>query len=142
MQLKLMEVVTEEPQVADETVLGYLKLYYPDEVSEEASSLDGVDSKKVSEMRTAIANSMRQQAFSDWLADYRMSADVLTHSMPAGLPYIVDLSPYEDAYYEELERELSSSGNSGDGSPGVPSASAGAAQVGGDVDDSTSEGGE
>lgn len=89
------KVVTDAPKADDETVLQMVKLYYPDAVDEDATSLDGVDEELVSTMRTYLEQSALQQGFSEWINNYKSSANIVVNDMPEGLPYNVDLTGVE-----------------------------------------------
>lgn len=41
------------------------------------------------------------QSFSTWFAEYRENADIVINPMPEGLPYAIDLAPYEQAAADE-----------------------------------------
>lgn len=69
------------------------QLDMPDEVT----SLDQVSSGFVDYMREMVDTSAKQQAFSEYMTDYEDSADIVENSMPDGLPYVIDLTPYEEA---------------------------------------------
>lgn len=88
------KVASEEMAIDDETVLAVLKLYYPDEVPEDATTLEGLDPEMVDYVRSSLQDSMRDQAFSDWFEQYWADADVKISDMPEGLPYAIDMSAY------------------------------------------------
>lgn len=85
------KVGSESEAVSDEVVLEMMKMYFPDEVPEDTDSLDGLDDSLVDNMRTWL----KQQAFSDWMDQYREKAAITVNDMPEGLSYAVDISGYE-----------------------------------------------
>jgi len=89
------KVVTDAEKADDETVLQVLKIYYSDQVPADATSLDGIDESLVTQVRDLIGNSLKQEAFSKWLADYEAKADIVVNDMPKGLSYDIDLEPYQ-----------------------------------------------
>lgn len=46
---------------------------------------------------TAMEQSNSSQNFSTWFQEYRDAADIVINEMPEGLPYDIDLTPYEEA---------------------------------------------
>ncbi|MBQ6390768.1 MAG: SurA N-terminal domain-containing protein [Eggerthellaceae bacterium] len=89
------KVVTDAEKADDETVLQVLKIYYSDQVPADATSLDGIDESLVTQVRNLIGDSLKQEAFSKWLADYEAKADIVVNDMPKGLPYDIDLESYQ-----------------------------------------------
>lgn len=77
--------------LADDTVLELMKMYFPDEVSEDTESLEGLDADLVNDVRSWL----KQQAFSEWMDQYREQAVITINDMPEGLPYAVDTSAFE-----------------------------------------------
>lgn len=85
------KVGSESEAASDDVVLEMMKMYFPDEVPEDTESLDGLDSSLVDSVRTWL----KQQAFSDWMDQYREKAAITVNDMPEGLPYDIDISGYE-----------------------------------------------
>ena len=83
-------------EVDDAQVLEIVKMYFPDSVDEKATSLDGVDGEIVEQVRSMLKSSALQQAFSQWMEDYRSNANIVVVDMPESLPYAIDLAPYEE----------------------------------------------
>ena len=114
----------------DEDVLMLLKMYYPDQVPEDADSLEGIDEELVSYIREALASETKNSEFSNWMNAYREKIGVETTEMPEGLPYDIDLTPYqgavdadgdvvddaEDGQIVELAEEVDDSAESGEAS--------------------------
>ncbi|MBR0406060.1 MAG: SurA N-terminal domain-containing protein [Eggerthellaceae bacterium] len=106
------KVGSDSEAVTDEAVLEIMKMYFPDQVPEDAESLEGLDASMVDSVRTLL----KQQAFSDWFNQYREKAAITVNDMPEGLPYAIDLSGYEKTTedlaepveYLELEEESQS----------------------------------
>jgi foldase protein PrsA len=46
-------------------------------------------------MRTYLEQSALQQGFSEWINNYKSSANIVVNDMPEGLPYNVDLTGVE-----------------------------------------------
>lgn len=83
--------------VSDEDLLNYVKICYPDDIAEDATSLDGVDEEKVQKCRETLESLKTSYALSDWMSEFKKSCDVTTEVRPDGLPWVVDLAPYEEA---------------------------------------------
>lgn len=96
LQEKLTEKAVGGNDVGDETLLEYLKMYYPNEVDKDARSLEGIDEEHVKTVRDLLANYNGSQALSDWLQGLRDKVGVVISGMPDNLPYFVDLAPYEE----------------------------------------------
>lgn len=130
LQEKLAEKVAGGDKVDDATVLEYLKLYFPNEVDQDATTLDGIDEERIKSVRELVEGFNSNQAFSQWMMDFRKKSDVVTYMMPEGLPYVVDLAPYEKAYYAALEQENASSSGDAQDSSASDSASSSSASEG------------
>ena len=91
------QVVADKAKVDDDQVLEIVKMYFPDSVDEKATTLDGVDKDTIEQVRSMLESSALQQAFSEWLEEYRSKANVVIVEMPKSLPYAIDLTPYEEA---------------------------------------------
>ena len=91
------KVVTDVQPADDATILEVLKIYYYDEVPADATTLDGIDENLVNQVRELVEGSMKEEAFSKWLDDYKSKATIVINDMPKGLPYDIDLKPYEGA---------------------------------------------
>ena len=94
-QQALAEKVAPAAEVDDAQVLELVKMYFPDKVDEDATSLEGVDEATIEEIRSMLASSATQQAFDEWMQTYRQKANVVTTEMPASAPYNIDLAPYQ-----------------------------------------------
>lgn len=126
LQEKLSEKVLGDNEVDEAQLLEYLKMYYPDDVDEKATSLEGIDEGRIETVRNILKTLNDNQGFSDWMADFRSKAEIVTNKMPEGLPYAVDLTPYIEA--ANAEQATSSNAASADqvasnGSANEPSAS-------------------
>ena len=115
LQKKLKEKVGGGGEIDDETILEYLKLYYPDDVPEDATSLDGISEERIETVRELVAGFNANNNWTDWMTEFRNKVGVLTYMMPEGLPYAVDLGPYEEAAYAE-EQAANGDSDSGDAS--------------------------
>ena len=89
--------MTDVQPADDATILEVLKIYYYDEVPADATTLDGIDENLVNQVRELVEGSMKEEAFSKWLDDYKSKATIVINDMPKGLPYDIDLKPYEGA---------------------------------------------
>ena len=147
LQERLAGAVAPSEDIDEKTLLEYVKMYYPDMVSEDADTLEGVDEEIVSSVREMLSQYNSAQGFSNWVEDYESNIDVVTHIMPEGLPYVVDLRPYEEAAYQaeaEAAATAETAGSGGlDKSGDSSGASAGApVSEGAALDTTASEGGE
>ena len=95
------KVAGSDAQVDDAEVLEIVKLYFPDSVDKDAKTLDGVDADTVEQVRSMLASSAMQQAFSQWMEDYRSKVKIVIVDTPENLPYAIDLAPYQ----QKLEQE-------------------------------------
>ena len=109
LQAKLKEKVAGGDEVDDATVLDYLKVYYPDDVPEDATTLEGIDEERIKTVRELVAGFNNNSAFTDWMSEFREKVGVLTHTKPSGLPYMVDLTPFEEAANTSKSGESGSS---------------------------------
>ena len=92
-QQELAKKVAQDVEpVSDEQILSILKVYYPDEVAEDATTLKGVDEEVVSSIREALESNAVEQAYSEWMQNYEAQATIETTDMPEGLPYNVGTS--------------------------------------------------
>lgn len=91
------KVVTDVQTADDETILQVLKIYYPDQVPSDATSLEEIDENLVNSIRQLIDASMKEEAYNNWLNEYKSKANIVVNDMPKGLPYDIDLEPYKDA---------------------------------------------
>ena len=94
-QQALAQKVAPAGEVDDAQVLELVKMYFPDQVDEDATTLEGVDESTVEEMRNMLASANSQQAFDEWMKAYREKANVVVVDMPESLPYDIDLTPYQ-----------------------------------------------
>ena len=85
------KVTADDESLSDEAVLEAMKMFFPDEVPENVSSLDELDPSMVDSIRMWL----KQQAFSGWLDQRRSEADITVNDMPEGLPYAVDITGLE-----------------------------------------------
>lgn len=109
LQEKLLDKIVGENDVDESQLLEYLKLYYPDDTPQDLTSLEGVDEERIETVRNLLKTFNSSQAFSDWMQEYRDKIKVTTHMMPEGLPYVVDLMPFEEAARAENNASDSSS---------------------------------
>ncbi len=130
LQEKLSDKVLGDNEVDEAQLLEYLKMYYPNEVDEKATSLEGIDEDRIETVRNILKTLNDNQGFSDWMADFRSKAEIVKNSMPEGLPYVVDLTPYMEAA-NAAQAASSDAASAGQGSSGgsssEPSASASSA---------------
>lgn len=68
---------------------------------EEVTSTDQLPSEWVDEIKESLKSQSQSKAFNAWLEEYRESAEIVVNDMPEGLPYDIDLTPYEEAAAEE-----------------------------------------
>ena len=90
------KVVTDLQGISDADILAVLKMYHPDAVSEDAETLEGVDESIVAEVREQFEGYERDQGLTNWLNTYREGKKIKINDMPKGLPYDIDLSPYQN----------------------------------------------
>ena len=50
-----------------------------------------------------MEQSSASQHFSTWFEEYRNNAEITVNPMPEGLPYAIDLAPYEEAAAQNAE---------------------------------------
>ena len=55
------------------------------------------------EYLTYMEQSNASQNFSTWFEEYRNNAEITVNPMPEGLPYDIDLAPYEEAAAQNAE---------------------------------------
>ena len=55
------------------------------------------------EYLTYMEQSNASQNFSTWFEEYRNNAEITVNPMPEGLPYAIDLAPYEEAAAQNAE---------------------------------------
>ena len=91
------KVASDGAEVDDDQVLELVKMYFPDEVDEDADSLEGVDEDTVEQIRSMLESSVLQQAYNTWMDEYRGKATIVIVDMPEALPYAIDLSPYQES---------------------------------------------
>lgn len=77
---------------------------------EGVTSLDDLPAEFVAALRT-IKQSTGAQQFAAWFQEYRANANIVESPMPEGLPYAIDMAPYEKA----ADDAAASSGASGEG---------------------------
>ena len=85
------KVIADDESVSDEAVLEMMKMYFPDDVPEDTETLEGLDPSLVDSVRSWL----EQQAYSEWMDQYREKSTITVNDMPEGLPYDVDISGYE-----------------------------------------------
>lgn len=116
LQGKLQEKVAPAQNVSDEFLLEQLKKYYPNDVAEDATTLDGIEQVKIDNVKQMLESNAKQIAFSSWMDDFKAGLHVQTNSMPDGLPYAVDLTPYAET--DNTTQSASGSDASGSASTG------------------------
>lgn len=119
LQQKLEDQIVGDNSVDDETLLHYLKVYYPNDIDQNATNYEGVDQTLVDSVRDRVQSLQSNRKFSDWMSSFRESKNVVTHMMPEGLPYVVDLAPYEEAA-SEAESTGDNSNDSEDADSSAP----------------------
>ena len=89
-QQELAKKVAQDVEpVTDEQILTILKAYYPEQVSEDATTLEGLDEELVSYVREALESNAVEQAYSAWMQNFEEQAAVEITDIPEGLPYDV-----------------------------------------------------
>ena len=109
---------------------------------EELTSLDQIPSDWVDSIKSSLKSQKQNEAYQQWLEEYKESSDVVINPMPEGLPYAVDMSKYQtsdDAAAEDGSDEGSDASNeSGENADAAADAADGAAD-GTDAGESTGE---
>ena len=109
---------------------------------EEVTSLDQIPSDWVDSIKSSLKSQKQNEAYQQWLEEYKESSDVVINPMPEGLPYAVDMSKYQssdDAATEDGSDEGSDASNeSGENADAAADAADGAAD-GTDAGESTGE---
>lgn len=109
---------------------------------EEVTSLDQIPSDWVDSIKSSLKSQKQNEAYQQWLEEYKESSDVVINPMPEGLPYAVDMSKYQtsdDAAAEDGSDEGSDASNeSGENADAAADAADGAAD-GTDAGESTGE---
>ena len=109
---------------------------------EEVTSLDQTPSDWVDSIKSSLKSQKQNEAYQQWLEEYKESSDVVINPMPEGLPYAVDMSKYQtsdDAAAEDGSDEGSDASNeSGENADAAADAADGAAD-GTDAGESTGE---
>lgn len=109
---------------------------------EEVTSLDRIPSDWVDSIKSSLKSQKQNEAYQQWLEEYKESSDVVINPMPEGLPYAVDMSKYQtsdDAAAEDGSDEGSDASNeSGENADAAADAADGAAD-GTDAGESTGE---
>ena len=62
---------------------------------EEVTSLDQVPTELVDYIREMADSSKASENYNEWFNEYRESADIVINDMPSGLPYDIDMTPYQ-----------------------------------------------
>lgn len=93
----LAEKIAGDVEATDEEILEMMKLYYPDIVGEDAKTLDGVDEGMVDSFRESLKQQKIGEAYSAWMSERQSNAKIEVVDMPEGLPYAIDITPYEAA---------------------------------------------
>ena len=81
---------------------------------EEVTSLDQIPSDWVDSIKSSLKSQKQNEAYQQWLEEYKESSDVVINPMPEGLPYAVDMSKYQtsdDAAAEDGSDEGSDASN-------------------------------
>lgn len=109
---------------------------------EEVTSLDQIPSDWVDSIKSSLKSQKQNEAYQQWLEEYKESSDVVINPMPEGLPYAVDMSKYQtsdDAAAEDGSGEGPDASNeSGENADAAADAADGAAD-GTDAGESTGE---
>ncbi|WP_165042837.1 peptidylprolyl isomerase [Adlercreutzia sp. ZJ138] len=64
---------------------------------EEVTSVDQIPADWVETIKSSLKQQAQSEAFNAWLEEYKKSADIVINDMPEGLPYDIDLTPYQEA---------------------------------------------
>lgn len=75
---------------------------------EEVTSSDQLPSEWVDGMKESLKSQAQSEAFNAWLEEAEASADIVINEMPEGLPYDLDLTPYQEAADAAAQAEGSS----------------------------------
>lgn len=98
------------------------------EAPDEVTSLDQVSSGFVDYIRQSLDASEKQKAFSEYMTNYQDEADIVKNPLPDGLPYDIDLAPYEqgddDASGDDASNDNASDGTALDDTSGDVAAEA------------------
>lgn len=122
-QQLLAAKIAGDVEPTDEEVLDMLKMNGV--VEEDATSLEGVDEGMVQTFRDYAKNQKLSQAYGEWMNDFEDKADVKVEPMPEGLPYDIDLAPYQAAANEAAQDGAMAEDAAADAQPvGEPSADA------------------
>lgn len=116
LQQALTEKVAPGTAVSDEEVLEYVTTYSAD--YKEAASLDEVPEDVVTRYREYADSVAQQKAFSEWMSAFKEGVEVTEEMKPEGLPYDIDLTPYEQAALsaaQEVQDAQESAEAAGDG---------------------------
>lgn len=120
LQDKLTEVVA-SAEPTDEELLSYINSY-ADELDVDApedgfESLDDVPSDIVESVRESMSGeTLRQRHYVVWMLEFKSNSDIEMELLPDGMPYDIDLTPYEEAYYDAIaESEETAESDSDDG---------------------------
>ena len=72
---------------------------------EELTSTDQLPESIREELVAYVEELNAETAFDEWLAAYEEEADIVINDMPEGLPYDIDLTPYQTEEEEETETD-------------------------------------
>lgn len=84
----------------------------PDQVT----SLDQIPPELVEYLRSMVKSSNEASAYQTWFQDYKNQADVQKNDMPSGLPYDIDMTPYQSDSSSSSSDASSDSTSSSDAS--------------------------
>ena len=80
------------------------------EAPEEITSIDQVPSELVDYIKNMLASSSQSTAFTEWKDKYKEDADIVINDMPKGLPYDIDMTPYQTEE-EQTEADVAAAGS-------------------------------
>ena len=79
---------------------------------EEVTSLDQIPEAFQDNIKEMAASVKANTAYEEWLQGLKDNADIQKNDMPSGLPYDIDLTPYQDAAKSDSESSESAEGES------------------------------
>ena len=112
LQNELMDAVAPDAEATDDEVLSYIQSNEED--YEDAESLDEVDEDTVESYREYADSIAQEDEFNTWMIEFQDASDIEVESLPDDVSYNIDLTEYEEAYYEELEEEEAEEGEGED----------------------------
>ena len=133
-------------------IIKVTEVYTAPEDTSTITSIDQIPEAFRSTIEDMAKSVKANSSYTDWLDEKKKAANIVVNDMPSGLPYDLDLTPYQDAKKAEEASESSSSSAAADatattdgsstaeqsGSDAATSADAATASAGGDSTQATS----